>query len=338
MSILDNIKDLKSGYKKGYFKNFDGTTIDMTATEVKNSFSSLKKKVNPKNEKKEKVYLQCKNCGHYEEINLELFVKIIGGATVGFGAIAWPTFLFAGTGFAWPLCLAIIAGGTAMLAGSKQLTEWFSKKYTCTNCGRSDWDTITGKELALKEKLKEKEFAVEHEKAKQNNSFFARYNSVDAIPILHQLYQEAKEYIYISYGWITKFCAEQDLPYLKAAANRGVKITIYYGIEPLKDRSNGKYTNTCLIKLKNTIEAINYLKAGLPSTATFVLTDTHTKITVCEKYTLHGSHNLLSYRPDKKGRSEYTDKTDREIEIQTDIKTILEQKPRPELELLVKNL
>ena len=288
--------------------------------------------------KKEKAYLQCKHCGHYEEINLELFVKIIGGATVGFGAIAWPTFLFAGTGFALPLCAAIIAGGTAIASYSRELTEWFSKKYTCKNCGRNDWETTTEKELVLKEKLKEQEYILNQEKASQDNSFFARYNSVDAIPVLHQLYMDAEKYIYISYGWITKHCIEEDLPYLKAAADRGVKITIYYGIEPLKDRKKGKYTESCLRKLQNTIEAVDYLKSHLPKTATFVLTDTHTKIAVCEKYTLHGSHNLLSYRPNKDERSEYTDKTNRAVEIEIDIKTITNQKARPELQLLIKNL
>ncbi len=338
MSIFDSINKIKTGYKKGNFKDFDGTTIDLTAHEVKEKFSLITKHINKKKKDKEKVYLQCKHCGHCEEINLELFVKILGGATVGFGAVAWPTFLFAGTGFAMPLCLAIIAGGTAIASYSKELTEWFSKKYECKNCGSNKWETVTEKELVLKEVLKEKELIIQQEKAKQENYIFKRYYSVDVIDALHQLYQDAEEYIYISYGWLTPYCVKEDLPYLIDAANRGVKITVYYGIEPIKNGKTGKYTEGSLAKLKNTIEAVNYLKAALPDTATFILTDTHSKITICEKYTLSGSHNLLSYRPNEETRTEFTDKTNWKREMDADMETIQRQKARPDLELLIKNM
>lgn len=47
--------------------------------------------------------IRCKKCGHKEEVNLKLFVKIIGGVMPIGGFLAWATYLFAGTGFALPI-------------------------------------------------------------------------------------------------------------------------------------------------------------------------------------------------------------------------------------------
>jgi hypothetical protein len=60
--------------------------------------------------------IKCLDCGHSEEVTVDLFVKLIGGVTAGFGFWAWTSFLFAGTGFAMAICIAIIGGGAAMLA------------------------------------------------------------------------------------------------------------------------------------------------------------------------------------------------------------------------------
>jgi len=48
---------------------------------------------------------------HIEETNLELFIKIIGGALPMGGFQAWRYYLFAGTGFALTIATAIITGG-----------------------------------------------------------------------------------------------------------------------------------------------------------------------------------------------------------------------------------
>ena len=61
-------------------------------------------------------HIKCKNCGHQEDFDLTLLTKIIGGATVGFGFWAWVAYIFAGTGLALPICIAIITGGVGVLA------------------------------------------------------------------------------------------------------------------------------------------------------------------------------------------------------------------------------
>lgn len=86
------------------------------------------------------MQIKCKNCGHTEETSLELFIKIIGGILPLGGYWAWTAYLFAGTGFAMPIVVAIIGGGTAMLIFKKQIVEWIiSKGYSCECCGKKEW-------------------------------------------------------------------------------------------------------------------------------------------------------------------------------------------------------
>lgn len=86
--------------------------------------------------------LECKNCGHSEEANKEFFLKIIGGSFVGGGAWAWTAYLFAGTGFAFVICAAIITGGIALLAFADEITKWLSEKYPCPSCNKREWKLI----------------------------------------------------------------------------------------------------------------------------------------------------------------------------------------------------
>ena len=88
------------------------------------------------------VYIECKQCGYKEKCNKELFFKIIGGALAGFGPAAWLGYLFAGTGFALPICAAILAGGIAMLAFADQITKWLSSKYNCPKCNNKSWKMV----------------------------------------------------------------------------------------------------------------------------------------------------------------------------------------------------
>jgi hypothetical protein len=84
--------------------------------------------------------IECRACGHQEETNKDLFVKIIGGAMPIGGFWAWVTYLFAGTGFAMAIVIAIIAGGVGMLVFKDQIVEWISNQgYACPECGKTDW-------------------------------------------------------------------------------------------------------------------------------------------------------------------------------------------------------
>lgn len=86
--------------------------------------------------------ITCGNCGHAEETSLGLFVKIIGGAMPIGGFWAWVTYLFAGTGFALPIVIAIITGGTAVLIFRDEITKWIiNRRYKCAKCGAVDWKT-----------------------------------------------------------------------------------------------------------------------------------------------------------------------------------------------------
>lgn len=85
------------------------------------------------------LYIVCKNCGHYEKVNHKLFAKILGGCIAGFGYWAWVSYLFAGTGLAMPICIAIMAGGVAMVAFAEQIVGWINKTYPCPKCGKKVW-------------------------------------------------------------------------------------------------------------------------------------------------------------------------------------------------------
>ncbi|WP_166172125.1 hypothetical protein, partial [Acinetobacter sp. SA01] len=70
------------------------------------------------------AYIKCKCCGYKEEANKTFFLKVMGASFVGGGFWAWVSFFFAGTGFAFAICVAIVTGGVALLAFSDQITKW----------------------------------------------------------------------------------------------------------------------------------------------------------------------------------------------------------------------
>lgn len=88
------------------------------------------------------AHIECKNCGYTEEANKTFFLKIIGGGFVGGGYWAWVAYLFAGTGFAFAICVAIMAGGVALLAFSDEITKWISEQYDCPTCHKREWRLI----------------------------------------------------------------------------------------------------------------------------------------------------------------------------------------------------
>ena len=85
--------------------------------------------------------IRCGKCDHTEETTLGLFVKIIGGAMPIGGFWAWVAYLFAGTGFALPIVIAIIMGGTAMLVFKDEIVKWIiNRRYKCPKCGAVNWE------------------------------------------------------------------------------------------------------------------------------------------------------------------------------------------------------
>jgi len=80
-------------------------------------------------------------CGHAEQTNLKLFVRIIGGAMPLGGFWAWTAYLFAGTGLAMPIVVAIITGGVGILVFQNEIVEWISNRgFDCPECGEVDWE------------------------------------------------------------------------------------------------------------------------------------------------------------------------------------------------------
>lgn len=86
--------------------------------------------------------LKCKKCGHTETVNKRFFLKAIGGAVTVFGFWAWVAFISAGTGFALPICVAIVLGGAGIAAFSNEIAEWASKKFPCPECKSKSWTTV----------------------------------------------------------------------------------------------------------------------------------------------------------------------------------------------------
>ena len=89
--------------------------------------------------------IRCRSCSHSETLNKELIVTLLGGAVAGFCFWAWVSFLFAGTGFAMPICIALVVGGPALVIKyGDEIVEWLAKHgYTCKKCGANDWMALT---------------------------------------------------------------------------------------------------------------------------------------------------------------------------------------------------
>ena len=69
-------------------------------------------------------------------------VKILGGSMSMFAGYAWVVYLFAGTGFALPICIAIATGGIILAAYSTAIANWLNSNYHCPVCNSNNWDVI----------------------------------------------------------------------------------------------------------------------------------------------------------------------------------------------------
>ncbi len=86
--------------------------------------------------------IKCSECSHSEKATVGLFVKIVGGAMPLGGFWAWVTYLFAGTGLALPIVIAIISGGVGMLVFKDEITQWIvNRGYECPDCGSVKWES-----------------------------------------------------------------------------------------------------------------------------------------------------------------------------------------------------
>lgn len=135
------------------------------------------------------MHIQCKQCKHCEKTDMAFFAKIIGGGLAGSGFWAWVTYFFAGTGFALPICIAIVTGGVAMLAFSDEIVAWISTKYDCPVCKHNQWIAIDD-ETATQIRL-------DQQKIQNLNQENAKYKSeIEQLSdALNQRKNELQEYI-----------------------------------------------------------------------------------------------------------------------------------------------
>jgi len=109
--------------------------------------------------------IKCTSCGHVETTDKDFFVKLIGGAMPVGGFWAWTTYLFAGTGFAMAIVLAIIGGGVAMLIYKDEIVEWIiNNDYKCPDCGQVEWKADIEEETSITtpKAVKTKNIKLEH--------------------------------------------------------------------------------------------------------------------------------------------------------------------------------
>ena len=199
------------------------------------------------------LFIKCTNCGHYEPVNKNLFAKILGGAVAGFGYWAWISFLFAGTGFALPICIAIMVGGVSLVAFADKVVGWLNKMYPCPECGKKVWVSVT-----YEEHMKEKELERREQQIKEKE----------------QQLQEKDEIIRSKDEQIASFIAEKEKNSskdnetltrddLKREFHTGIchaknEIDIYvpklgngvFGTESFKQEVLGALERGCLIKIR----------------------------------------------------------------------------------------
>lgn len=251
--------------------------------------------------------IKCLDCGHTEEVNLDLFVKIIGGATTGFGFWAWVSFLFAGTGFAMVICIAIIVGGAAMLTYKNEIIDWLiSKGFACKGCGGQKW-TALSPEMEQEINAKDAKIAdltriaesirsshdISHRQSQVlENALINSTTSLEVIDgsehfnALMRALTEAKSTVCILSGWIGSPLLNAEIQQLlRAAVKRGVRIFIGFGWE---SSSGHEISPTA----KSALSFVRSLDSSQIMIARFA---NHEKVLVVDdEYCIIGSNNWLS--------------------------------------------
>lgn len=251
--------------------------------------------------------IKCLDCGHSEEVTLDLFVKLIGGATAGFGYWAWVSYLFAGTGFAMAISIAIIAGGAAMLAYKNEIIHWLvNKGFACKECGGQKWTALTPemeKEMNAKDaKIADLTRIVESIRTSRDisdrqarvleNALTKSATSLEVIDgsehfnVLKRAFAEAKNTVCILSGWIGSPLLDPEIQELiRAAVKRGVRIYLGFGWESSSGHEISRTAKTALSFIKS-------LGSSQVMVAQFA---NHEKVLVVDDaYCIIGSNNWLS--------------------------------------------
>ncbi|MGE0811529.1 MAG: phospholipase D-like domain-containing protein [Immundisolibacter sp.] len=234
-------------------------------------------------------------------------MKIIGGATAGFGFWAWVSFLFAGTGFAMAICIAIIAGGAAMLAYKNEIIDWLvNKGFACKGCGGQKWAALSPEmeqEMNAKDaKIDDLIRIVESIRASRDiserqaqvieNALTNSITSLEVIDgsehfnVLMRAFAEAKNTVCILSGWIGSPLLDAEIQQLlRAAVKRGVRIFLGFGWE---SNSGHEISPTA----KSALSFVRSLDSSRVMVAQFA---NHEKVLVVDdEYCIFGSNNWLS--------------------------------------------
>ncbi|UNM97203.1 hypothetical protein MMG00_04960 [Ignatzschineria rhizosphaerae] len=86
--------------------------------------------------------IKCKICDFEKKAKNKLLIKMIGIALIAFGFWAWISYLFAGSGAAFIICVSIMGLGTIFLCFTDQIHRYNSTKENCPKCGKKEWDFI----------------------------------------------------------------------------------------------------------------------------------------------------------------------------------------------------
>ena len=187
--------------------------------------------------------IKCGNCGHIEETTLDFFVKIIGGAMPIGGFFAWTTFLFAGTGFAMPIVVAIIAGGPALIIYKDKIVQWIiNRGYKCQNCDNIEWKCYNVDETSLIDMLELHDMLTEKYKklvnSTKNKNSDIKYKFIESSKDINEtiikLINNAKRCIYMAVYSLSEFTI------LDSIANKshcGIEVKILTDFSTVKKQS-----------------------------------------------------------------------------------------------------
>jgi len=190
--------------------------------------------------------IKCKSCGNVKEVNKELIGSILGGTLSSFGVWAWTSYLFAGTGMAFGICVALVAGGPALYAYRTEIIKLLMDKgYKCDKCEAKDWDPIleahdyiNTKETYFEDEVKKKEFG---RKATKYSNFKNRFKKLQ-IKLDNQNIEDSTELI-VHTGAMLNDMNEflvKELCFIKEIDPSGTQAK---KIEKLKDTLSKEITN-----------------------------------------------------------------------------------------------